>query len=83
MTIKDATTVGSHLSELQSSKRIILLSEHGKLNVFSKATPTISGYFSQQEVGSLYSLYGSWRHRITRDKIGFVTKVNREPLQDA
>ena len=45
MTIKDATTVGSHLSELSSSKRIILLSEHvGKLNMFSKATPTISGY---------------------------------------
>ena len=31
--------VGSHLSELQ-------LSEHvGYLNAFSKATPTISGYF--------------------------------------
>ena len=39
------TTVGSHLSELQ-------LSEHvGYSNVFSKAAPTISGYFCWCEAG--------------------------------
>ena len=38
-----ASTVGSHLSELQ-------LSEHvGYPNAFSKATPTISGYFCRCE----------------------------------
>ena len=75
--------VGSHLSELQ-------LSEHvSYLNVFSKATPTISGYFWQWKAGrscsngwyqgfqcSLYPLYGSWKHRITsKGKVGFSGKV--------
>ena len=37
--IYECTTVGSHLFKLQ-------LHEHfGYLNVFSKTTPTISGYF--------------------------------------
>ena len=36
--------VESHLSELQLSKH------DGYLNAFSKATPTISGYFHQREV---------------------------------
>ena len=73
--------VGSYLSELQ-------LSEHvSYLNVFSKATHTISGYFWQWKAGrscsngwyqgfqcSLYPLYGSWKHRIT-SKVGFSGKV--------
>ena len=76
-------TVRSYLSELQISKHI------GYPNGFSKATPTISGYFCRWEAGcncsngwyrvlqgSLYPLGSSWRHRITSTgKVGFSKKV--------
>ena len=71
--------LGSHLSELHSSKHI------GYLNMLSKATPTISGYFHQQEANysclnhqygvfqcSLYRLYCNRRHK---GKVGSSRKV--------
>ena len=63
-------TVGSHLSELQ-------LYEHvGYPNAFSKATPTISGYFCRVSGLAVPVVWQLKRHRITSTgKAGFATKV--------